>query len=88
MLLDVGQGVLHGAGKAVHGNGLSVLCRLDGGLGGLLDAGALQGGDLHDLTAELLAELGGVDLIPALLHHIHHVDGDDDGDTKLGELGR
>ena len=52
-LLDVGNGVLHGAGEGVHGNGLTALGRLNSRLCGLHDAGALQGGDLHDPAAQL-----------------------------------
>ena len=85
-LLDVGDGVLHGAGEGVHGNGLGALGGGDGSLGGLHNAGALQGGDLHDLAAQLAGQLGHVDLVAVLLDDIHHVDGDDNGDTQLGQL--
>ena len=86
-LLDVGNGMLHGAGEGVHGDGLAVLGSLHGGLGGLHDTGTLQGGDLHHLAAQLTGQLLGVDLVAVLADHIHHVDGDDHGDAQLGKLG-
>ena len=86
-LLDVGNGMLHGTGEGVHGDGLAVLGSLHGGLGGLHDAGTLQGGDLHHRAAQLTGQLLGVDLVAVLADHIHHVDGDDHGDAQLGKLG-
>ena len=86
-LLDVGDGVLHGAGEGVHGNGLGGLGGLHSGLGGLHNALALQGGDLHDLAAQLTAQLLHVDLVAVLADHVHHVDGDNHGDAQLGQLG-
>ena len=49
--LDVGQCVLHRAGKAVLRDGLAVLRTLDRGQRRLLHAVTLQGGDLHDRAA-------------------------------------
>ena len=86
-LLDMGDSVLHRAGEGVHGDGLGGLGGLDGGLGGLHDALALQGGDLHDLAAQLAAQLFHVDLVAVLADHVHHVDGDNNGDAQLGQLG-
>ena len=71
----------------MHGHGLLILGGSDGSLGGLHDAVTLQGGDLHDLAAQLAAQLLGVDGVAVLLHHVHHVDGDDHRDAQLGELG-
>ncbi len=85
-LLDVGDGVLHGAGEGVGGDGLGGLGGFHGGLRGLHDAIALQGGDLNDLAAQLTGKLRHVDLVAALADHIHHVDGDDHRDAQLGEL--
>ena len=56
-LFDVGDRVLDRAGEGVHRHGLGVLGGLDGGLCRLHDAVALQGGDLHDLAAELPGQL-------------------------------
>jgi len=86
-LLDVGNGMLHRAGEGVHGNGLAVLCSVNGGLGSGHNAVALQGGDLNDLAAQRLGQLGDVDLVAILADNIHHVDGDDHGDAQLGQLG-
>ena len=85
-LLDVRDGVLDAAGEGVHRDRLCVLCRVDGGLGRIHDAGALERRDLNDLAAELAGELRRVDLIAVLAHHVHHVDGDDNRDAELGEL--
>jgi len=87
-LLDVRDGVLHGAGEGVHRDGLSALGGLDGGLRRLHHAVALERGDLNDLAAQLAGELGDVDLVAVLADHVHHVDGDDHGDAQLGELRR
>ena len=86
-LLDVGDGVLHRAGEGVHGDGLGGLGGLDGGLGGLHDAVTLQGGDLHDLAAQLTAQLRHVDLVAVLADHVHHVDGDDHGNGTETSMG-
>ena len=85
-LLNVGDGVLNGAGEGVHGDGLGVVRGLHGGLGGLHDAVALQRGDLDDLAAQLAGELLDVDLVAVLAHDVDHVDGDDNGDTQLSQL--
>ena len=85
-LFDVGQRMLDRTGERVHRNGLRALGGLDGGLGSLHDAGALQGGDLNDLTAKLAGQLCGIDLIAVFADDVHHVDGDDDRDAQLGEL--
>ena len=86
-LFDVGDRVLDAAGEGVHRDRLRVLCRVDRGLRRLHDPGALQRRNLDDLAAELAAELGRVDLVAVLAHDVHHVDGDDDRDAELGELG-
>ena len=85
-LLDVGDGVLHGAGEGVHGDGLGGLGRSHSRLRRFHDALALQGGDLHDLAAQLAAQLLHVDLVAVLADNVHHVDGDDNGDAQLGQL--
>jgi len=86
-LLDVGDGMLHGAGEGVHGDGLGGLGRSHSRLRRFHDALALQGGDLHDLAAQLAAQLLHVDLVAVLADNVHHVDGDDNGDAQLGQLG-
>ena len=87
-LLNVGNGVLHGAGEGVHGDGLGLaLGGLHGGLGGVHHAVALQSGDLHDLAAQLAGQLLDVDLVAVLANHVHHVHGDDHGDAQLRQLG-
>ena len=82
----MGDGVLHGAGEGVLRLGVAALCRLDGGLGGLQNAGPLQCRDLHDLAAELPRELRGLEMVAVFPDDVHHVDGHDDRNAKLGEL--
>jgi len=85
--LNVGQGVLYAAGEGVLRNGLAVLGGINGSLGGSHHAGPLQRGDLHHLAAQLAGKLLNIDLIAVFLYQIHHVDGDDDRDAQLGQLG-
>ena len=85
--LDVGNGVLHRAGEGVHGNGLAVLCGVDRSLGSSHNAVALQSGDLNDLAPQRLGQLVDIDLVAVLADDIHHIDGDDHGDSQLGQLG-
>ena len=84
--LDMGDGVLNSAGEGVLRLGVRALCRGDRGLRRVHDAGALQSGDLNDLAAQLTGQLLDVDLVAVLLDDIHHVDGDDDRDSQLGQL--
>ena len=85
-LFDVGNGVLDRAGELVHRDGLAALRGFDGGLGGFLDAVALQRGDLHDRAAELTGQLRNVDLVAILADDVHHVHRQHHGDAELGEL--
>ena len=55
--------------------------------GGCLGALALQGADLHRLTAQLCAQLLQVDLIAVLAHQIDHVHSHDHRDAQLDQLG-
>ena len=54
----------------------------------LLDTLVLKGRDHHDRAAELLGQLGGVDLVAVLLDQVGHVEGDDYGQTGLDNLKR
>ena len=85
-LLDMGNGVFYRSGKCVLRDGLRALCRLDSFLRSLHDTVALQCGDIYYFTAELTGELRKIDLIPVFLDDIHHVDRNNDRDTKLCEL--
>ena len=86
-LLDMRQCVLYAAGEGVLRNGLAVLGGINGSLGGSHYAGTLQGRDLYHLAAQLAGKLFYIDLIAVFLYQIHHVDGDDDRDAQLGQLG-
>ena len=87
-LFDMRNRMLDRTGERVHRDGLRALCRADCRLGSFHDAGALQRGDLDDLAAQLTAQLSGVDLVAVLADDVHHVDGDDDRNAKLGQLRR
>ena len=84
---DVGDGVLDGALKCVHRNSFGALCSLNGSLGSVHDSVTFKGGNLNYLAAELAGELIDVYLVAVLLDDVHHVDGDNNGDTELGQLG-
>lgn len=86
-LFNVRESVLDGALKGVHREGLGALRRLDCRLGGVHDSVAFKGGDLNYLAAELAGELIDVYLVAVLLNDVHHVDGDNNGDAELGQLG-
>ena len=87
-LFDVGDGMLNTAGKDVGQlNALGGLGSGDRSLGSLLAALALQGGDLNSLAAQLLGELGQVDLVAVLADQVDHVDCHDNGDAQLDQLG-
>ena len=85
--LDVCDGVLCGAAEDVTGNiDLGISCRFDRLFCNLRNAGALERGDLDDLTAERLGECFDIDDVTVLSDDVHHVDGDDNGDTELEKL--
>lgn len=86
-LFNVRESVLDGALKGVHREGLCVLRRLDCRLGRSHDSVAFKGGDLNYLAAELAGELIDVYLVAVLPDDVHHVDGDNNGDAELGQLG-
>ena len=84
--LDVRQSVFHRAGKAVLRNGLFTACSGNRGFRGFRHAVALERGNLHYLAAELTGQLFGVDLVARLSHNVHHVQRNDNRNSKLGEL--
>ena len=87
-LLNMGNGVLHTAAEAVLGqHGYACLRQLHRLVRRRGDAGALQRRDLQHRAAQLLGQGPDVDGIPALFHHIHHVDGHHHGDAQLRQLG-
>ena len=88
VVLDVVQNVLNGGIELVLRHlalGSSGLLYL---LEQLLDALVLKGRDHHDRTAELLGQLGGVDLVAVLLDQVGHVEGNDHGQAGLDDLKR
>ena len=87
-LLDVGESVLYHPGEGMHRYGFRSPPRLDGRLSRLHDTCSLQGGNLHDGTAQLSGQFCNIDFVPVLLHHVHHVDGNDHRDAQFGQLRR
>ena len=85
-LLDVGERVLDGAGEGVLRNGRSSGRRLDGLLSCLVDAVALEGGDLDDPASDLVGELLYVDPVAVFADKIHHVESYHHRDAELDEL--
>ena len=87
-LFDVGNGVLHTAGKHMGQlAGLFALGSGHGSLGSCLGALALQGADLDRLAAQLGAQLLQVDLVAVLAHQVDHVHSHDHRDAQLDQLG-
>ena len=80
--------MLDRSGETVLRNCLCVLGRIDRCFCRFHDTVTFQCGDINDFTAELSLKFRNIDLIPVFLNDIHHVDGHDDRDPKLGELGR
>ncbi len=84
--LNMRQGVFHRTGEGVHRNRSGFFRRLNGYLSCLHHAGALECGDFHNPAAQLLREVLGVDLVPVLAHHIHHVDRHNHRNAQFHEL--
>ena len=86
--LNMGERVLHRSGEGVLRNRLRLFRRLDRRFRRLHDAGSLQGGNLHNLAAQLTGQVRCIQLIAVLFHHVHHVDGHHHGNAKLYQLRR
>ena len=86
-LLDVGQGVLHGAGEAVEGHSSLTGGGLHRHVGSLFDAVPLQSRDLHHRTAQNLRKLFGIEFVAAAANHVHHVHRHHHRKPQLHELG-
>ena len=84
---DMGQGVFNRPLEGVHGNGLAVLSRINGRFRRFQDADTLECRDFNHLTAQFSGQLLDVDFVSALFHGIHHIDGDNNRDSKFGQLG-
>ena len=86
LLLDLEDGIHDFFREAVYDLGGTGLCLMDRELGRLLDARAVQCGDLDRLTAEVLLDLVETDLVAVLLYDIHHVDCHHHWNTELLQL--
>ena len=86
-LLDMGKGVFHAAGKHVgqllrtlgRGGGYGLLGRIGG-------AFSLEGAHFRHFTAQGIAQLGKIDLVPVFPNQIHHIDRNHHGNSQLDEL--
>ena len=86
-LLDMGKRMLHATLEAMLRDGLDARTgQRDGLLSRLLDARALEGGDGNDLAVKRFGERGEIDHVAVLFHNVHHVDGDEHGNSQLHEL--
>ena len=86
LLLDLKDRIHNRCGEAVYDLCRTGLCLTDCELGRLLDARAVQCGDLDCLTAEVLLDLVEADLVAVLLYDIHHVYCHHHWDTELLQL--
>ena len=87
-LLDMGDGVLHAAGKDMGQFArLAFLRRLDGQFRRLAAAFALEGADLDGPAAQFPAQALEVDLVAVLAHQVDHVHRHDHRDAQFDELG-
>ncbi|CDD78662.1 unknown [Dialister sp. CAG:357] len=84
---NVRNGVFYASGEYGRQAVLpAALGSLDGSFSSFLAALALQRGDFHDFAAQFLAHLLDVDLVPALLDEVHHVDCHDDRQPDFNQL--
>ena len=86
-LLDMCDRMLNRTREIVRGGRCLGACGGNGHLGGLVNAGALECRDLDNRAAKLFGKRGDVQVVAVLAHHVDHIDGDHDRNTKLGQLG-
>ena len=81
--LNMRQRVLHGAGEGVLRDGFRVLSSVDGRLRGFHDPITFERGNFDYPAAQRPGKFLNIDLVAVFLDHIHHVDGDNHGYSKL-----
>ncbi len=87
-LFNVCQRVLDAAGKDMRKlAALGTARQGDGFFGGFHTTFALQGAHLDNLAAERFTQAAKVDLVAVFANQIDHVDGDDNRNAELDELG-
>ena len=88
---DVGQGVFHAApehvGKFKHLEHLMILRNFYRCFGNIKAAFAFQSADGIDRGADFRRQFLQVDGVAVLVDQIHHIDGDDHGQTYFDQLG-
>ena len=86
-LFNVGKRVFHGTGKAVLRQGASALCRFYGGFGRRRNARTFERRNFHNRTADCRGQRFDIQPVAVFVDDIYHIDGDDNGNTKFGQLG-
>ena len=85
--LDMGDGMLHAAGKYVRQlGGLAGLGSIQAGLDGVLGSLTLQCADLNDLYTQFVGQFLHVDLVAVFLDKVHHVHCHDYRQSDLQQL--
>ena len=85
-LLNVCKRVLNNACKCVLRNCSAVFGSVKSGFGSLHNSRAFKSRNLNYLAAELTRKFGGVDFIAVFLNNIHHIYGNNNGNTELCKL--
>ena len=84
---DVRNGVFYITAEAMLCNHrLSCLCNLYRKVCCFCNTGALQSGDLYDLTTQFFFELLNLNLVTCLLYDIHHIQCNDNRNTQFYQL--
>ncbi len=87
--LDMRQGMFHDSAADVRPfPDLPALRVFDGAFRDRGGTVAFEGAHRHDLAAQRVRQPLQVDPVPALLHEVHHVEGDDHRDVQLQKLRR
>ena len=75
------------SGKRVHRYRFTILCGVHGNTGGLLNPISPQCGNFHNRTSQFPGKFLRVNGIAILAYHVHHVNGNDNGDSQFRQLG-
>ena len=86
--LNMRKRMLHSARKGVHRDSPAILRCINCRLCRLHNSGALQSGNFCHLTSKFTGQFFCIDPVTVLLHHIHHIDCNNNRNTKFGKLRR
>ena len=84
--LNVSDCMFNSAGERVHRNSLAMLCSFNCRFGCKNNSRTLQRGYFNNLTSKLTRKLCRVNLVSVFLYNVHHVDCNNNGDSKLCKL--